>query len=107
MFYYELYPRSINSDSFIVFLRNLKKKHGKSKMVLYQDNLNVHLSLKAKEVYKELDIIPMWAPVYSPEYNPIEYCFSKLKGAVKKMRLNDMINQRKRTYNELVPIAAA
>ena len=37
--------------------------------------------------------------------NPIEFVFSKLKHAVRNMRLQDMMNNRKRTFEELVPIA--
>ena len=29
VFYYELHPRSINTDRFIAFLKKLRRKHGK------------------------------------------------------------------------------
>ena len=51
-------------------------------------------------------LVPIWAPVYSPELNPIEYVFSKLKKKVKHLRLQDMIHNRKRPFDELVPISA-
>jgi len=46
------------------------------------------------EMCRELDITMIWAPSYSPEFNPIEYVFSKLKNATKKMRLNDMMKKK-------------
>ena len=55
------------------------------------DSLSVHKSIMAKEMYEKLDIDTILAPVYSPEYNPIEMMFSKLKGIVKRMRLQDMV----------------
>jgi transposase len=73
------------------FIRNLRKKHGKGPIAIYADNLMVHKCNDAMALYRELDILMIWAPAYSPEYNPIEYIFSKLKGASKKMRLNDMM----------------
>ena len=55
------------------------------------DNLRVHTSIRAGKEMEELDIIPIFAPIYSPDYNPIEMMFSKLKGIVKRQRLKDMI----------------
>ena len=56
------------------------------------------------KLYEELEIIPIFAPVYSPELNPIEYVFNKLKNKVKLLRLSDIMRSRKRDFNELVPI---
>ena len=42
------------------------------------------------------------SPVYSPDYNPIEYMFSKLKGQVKQLRLQDMVNNKIRNHKTYV-----
>ena len=55
------------------------------------DNLRVHTSVKVKELMDELDIVPMYAPVYEPEYNPIELVFSQMKAMMKRLRLQDMV----------------
>ncbi len=44
----------------------------------------------------------MWAPIYSPDYNPIEMMFSKLKGIVKRIRLKDMLKEEGKTFPELL-----
>lgn len=106
IFHYELYPRSVNSERYIGFLERLREKHGKGKIILYLDNLKVHKSKVTVEVYKRLNITTIYSPVYSPELNPIEYVFSKLKQKVKLMRLKDMMHKKKRCFDELVPIAA-
>ena len=51
----------------------------------------------------ELNFIPLYCPVSSPELNPIEFMFSKVKQLARKMRLNDLMNNRKRSLNEIVP----
>ena len=61
--------------------------------------------METRKLYHKLDIVPVFAPVYSPELNPIEYVFAMLKKHVKQMRLSDMIRQEKRTFDDLVPIA--
>ena len=51
------------------------------------------------------NLTPIFAPTYSPQANPIEYVFGWLKQRVKKMRLNDMLQNRQRDYYTLVPLA--
>jgi transposase len=107
VFYYELYKKSVNSEKFIPFLQKLRRKVGKAPIILYMDNLRVHWSKLVKPYYAELNITPVWAPSYSPMYNPIEFVFSKLKGSVRRIRLNDMMKGKKRTYYEMVPEAVS
>ena len=42
------------------------------------------------------------SPVYSPDYNPIEYMFSKLKNRVKQLRLQDMVKNKIRNHKVYV-----
>ena len=105
MFHYQLFKRAVNTEGFLDYLKNLKQKHGKGQLILYLDNLGVHKSKATKELYTKLNIVPVFSPIYSPELNPIEYVFSKLKQKVKKMRLNDMMGKTKRTFEDLVPVS--
>ena len=66
----------MNTEKYIKFLKELRKKHGKERMTLYMDSLTVQKSVGAREMYEKLDIDTIFAPVYSPEYNPIEMMFS-------------------------------
>ena len=50
----------------------------------------------------KLGIEYVWAPVYSPELNAIEFYFSMLKRKVKQARLAKMVLGEKVTYEELV-----
>ena len=77
--------------TFILYLRQLRVKHGRGRFNLYMDNLRVHTSNKVKVVMDELDIVPIFAPVYEPEYNPIELVFSQMKAMMKRLRLQDMV----------------
>ena len=96
----------MNTEKYITFLKELRRKHGKDRFTLYMDRLSVHKSVGAREMYEKLDIDTILAPVYSPEYNPIEMMFSKLKGMVKRMRLQDMLKQNKRTFKDMLPQTA-
>ena len=67
------------------------------------DNLQIHTYNCTHRVYDELNIVPVFNPVSSPDLNPIEYMFSKVKTLTRKARLKDILSNRKRTYNEIVP----
>ena len=69
------------------------------------DNLQVHKTVEVKTLMEQYNIEPIFSPAYSPDYNPIEYMFSKLKGMVRKMRLQDMVKGQKREFDILVPLA--
>ena len=105
IYHYELQDRSINTDKYIAYLKRLRAKFGQGRLCIYQDNLRVHLSKLAKQAYEDLHIEVQYAPIYSPTLNPIELTFSVLKNAVKRMRLQDMVKERQRTFKELIPIA--
>ena len=51
------------------------------------DSLPVHRGEEVQTVMDELDIEVMWAPKYSPDYNPIELVFSQIKALMKRLRL--------------------
>ncbi len=61
--------------------------------VVVWDNLNVHKSRKAAEAIKERGAWVLFLPRYSPDLNPIEMAFSKLKTLLRKAKA--------RTYDDL------
>jgi transposase len=57
----------------------------------------VHKSKEAKPYFEKLNIEPIWNVSYSPEFNPIEAIFSKVKAIFKRQRLNALV--RKLRFN--------
>jgi len=60
---------------------------------LFCDQLAVHKSQAVKPYYDSLDIVPVYNVGYSPEFNPIEAVFSKVKALYNRQRLNSLINK--------------
>jgi transposase len=58
------------------------------------DNLTVHKSKVVNPFYEKLNIMPIWNVPYSPEFNPIESVFSRVKFFFNKKRLNEIVNRR-------------
>ena len=48
-------------------------------LALFMDNLAVHRHREVQLEYEKLNIIPIFNVAYSPEFNPIEAVFSKVK----------------------------
>lgn len=61
--------------------------------VVIWDNLNVHKSPRAAEAIKARGAVVLFLPRYSPDLNPIEKAFSKLKTLLRKAKA--------RTYEDL------
>jgi len=50
------------------------------------DNLSVHKSVRARELIEAAGCLVVFLPPYSPDFNPIEMAFSKLKTAVRRAK---------------------
>ena len=53
--------------------------------VLLLDNCSIHHVSELQQVYSDAKVLTHYLPPYSPDYNPIELAFSKVKYALKAM----------------------
>lgn len=82
---FAIHEGSINSESFIDFLVQLKEHMSCPEFGLYLDNLSVHKTKAVKEKFAELNIHPIYNIPYSPDFNGIESYFSIVKGEYKNL----------------------
>jgi len=52
--------------------------------IVVMDNLSVHKSKRAERLIEGAGATLLFLPPYSPDFNPIEEAFSKVKGALRK-----------------------
>ena len=64
----------------------MREANGDDKICLFMDNLSSHTSEKSKSEMRRLGFRFVYNLPYSPDFNPIELCFSKLKGKFKALR---------------------
>ena len=83
--YYRIYPKSVNTERFLDYLKGLREANGDDKICIFMDNLSVHTSEKTKKYMRELDFKFIYNLKYSPETNPIEFVFSKVKHNFKNL----------------------
>ena len=91
--YRQIYDKAITSDNFADYVEILSRRYPTRKLALFMDQLNVHKSNVVKEVYGKHKIIPIFNVAYSPQFNPIEAIFSKVKAVFNARRLNCLVNK--------------
>jgi transposase len=52
--------------------------------VVVMDNLSAHKGGRVKEIIEGRGCEPLYLPPYSPDFNPIEQAFSKVKGLLRR-----------------------
>ncbi len=88
------YPGSLNAKRFILYLDTFVLPIFTYGQTLIMDRHSVHRAKTVQKYLKKSNIKFLYLPAYSPELNPIEEAFSKIKQYIKK--------QKARTINELL-----
>ena len=83
----------MDKDMFDLYVEGILAPVLRSGDVVILDNLPAHKSTAARETPKAIGAWFLFLPKYSPDLNPIEMAFSKLKALIRKVAA--------RTYEEL------
>jgi transposase len=70
---------TVDGEVFATFLQNILAPKMKPEDVLIMDNLSVHKVAKIRDLVSKLKINILFLPPYSPDFNPIEMLWSKVK----------------------------
>ena len=84
--HYRIFDNSVNIPKFKEFLQELRDQNGDEKIALFMDNLSAHRSEKSKVEMARLGFRTIFNVPYSPEFNPIEFAFSKIKSKFRALR---------------------
>ena len=77
---------SSDTDSFGRYIREVLAPTLKSGQIVLMDNLSVHTSKWVRELIEGRGCQLWLLPSYSPDMNPIEEAFSKVKGLLRKAK---------------------
>ena len=73
------------ANSYLALLKDLVVPNYTDDLIFIQDNAPIHTAKKVKEQFEERGIrVTDWPP-YSPDLNPIEYTWKRLKDTVSRM----------------------
>ena len=88
-----VYEHPVKEPEFRAHLSKLRTKAGRRPIALFMDNLWVHKNAEIRELMARLDIRPVYNVAYSPEFNPIEAVFSKVKRRFSCQRLHNLVTK--------------
>jgi transposase len=72
-------PGAIDGDAVVTFVEQILVPSLRPGQVVVLDNLSVHKSARARQAIEAAGCQLLFLPRYSPDFNPIEQAFSKLK----------------------------
>jgi transposase len=73
-----------NREVFETYVQRVLAPTLRPGQVVVMDNLTAHKGDRVKELIEEQGCELLYLPPYSPDFNPIEEAFSKIKGLVRK-----------------------
>ena len=86
------YTESIDARKFLGYCKDVSLKMHGEPFTLFLDGASFHRSKDIKADLESLGITRIINVPYSPQYNPIEGCFSIVKNYFKRKRLHDIVN---------------
>lgn len=75
---------AVNKEIFSKFMEKVLLPNVKQGDIIIMDNLNVHKHGFNKELFIKKGVEIRYIPRYSPEFNPIEMMWSKIKNVIRK-----------------------
>ena len=87
---YTVYQGGTTSDKFSDYLKNILAPTLHKNDIVVMDNMRTHRSKEVKKVIEELKINVVYLPPYSPDFNPIEKMWSKIKSILRKLKARDL-----------------
>ena len=75
---------STNQEVFDAYVEHVLAPTLEAAQVVIMDNLSAHKPARVRELIEERGCELIYLPAYSPDFNPIEEAFSKIKGMVRQ-----------------------
>jgi transposase len=77
---------SADGEAFLLYVEHFLCPTLKRGQIIVMDNLQVHKMKKVRELIEKRGCSLVFLPSYSPDFNPIEAAFSKIKGSLRKAK---------------------
>lgn len=80
------YDGGVDGATFLAYLEQVLVPTLRPGQVVLMDNVGFHKVQGVERAIRQAGCDVAWLPPYSPEFNPIEECWSKLKSLLRKAR---------------------
>ena len=85
---YTTYSGGTTGDKFVDYLKTVLIPTLNKGDVVIMDNMRSHHVKAVKEVIEEAGMTLLYLPPYSPDFNPIEKMWSKIKAILRKLKIH-------------------
>ncbi len=96
---------SSDTESFGLYMRNILAPRLKAGQIVIMDDLSVHRGAWVRELIESRGCQLWLLPSYSPDYNPIEQAFSKVKNLLRKAKARTLEALFEATHHALGAIS--
>lgn len=86
---YRSFDGSITGKRFLKFLKYTLAPSLRRGDIVVMDNLSIHKVKGVDEIILSANALPLYLPPYSPDLNPIELLWSKLKNFLRSRKIRD------------------
>jgi transposase len=94
-----------DGESFGLYLRELLCPALERGQIVVMDNLSVHRGAWVRELIEERGVSVVLLPPYSPDFNPIEEAFSKIKHSLRKAKARTLDALFEATHRALAAVS--
>ena len=84
---YTVYHGGTTAEQFSEYLKNILLPTLSKDDIIVMDNMRSHHAKSVKEVLDTSEIQYLYLPPYSPDFNPIEKMWSKIKAYLRKVKI--------------------
>jgi transposase len=80
-----IFEGSCNKAVFEAYVEQILIKELKPGQIVVMDNVNFHYGNKVKDLIESVGCKILFLPTYSPDFNPIEHYWFKIKNQIRKI----------------------
>mgnify|MGYP000231562736 CR=1 FL=1 len=80
-----VFEGTCNKEFFEAYVRDILIKELKVGQVVIMDNISFHKTDRVKELIESVGCSILFLPTYSPDLNPIEHYWFKIKNQIRKI----------------------
>lgn len=96
---------SMTGDAFLYYVSEILLPELEPEQVVIMDNLSCHRTDAVQKAFEKAGIELLYLPPYSPDFNPIEECWSKFKAVLRKIAARTIESMQEATQKALESIS--
>jgi len=105
-----IHEGSVDSRAFLAYIEHVLCPTLGLGQTVVMDNFTVHHNKRVRELIETRNCKLLYLPTYSPDFNPIENLFAKVKAYIRKLRpdsVHDLIKAFEDAVSSVTPTNAA